>query len=337
MSKSRSLRLVSVAVAAVAAVAMLVAAAASASGHQVRVGVLKFGTVHWELDVIKTHAFAEKQGIDLQIVELGSKRATAVALQGGGADVIVTDWIWVSRQRVEGRDYAFAPYSLSVGGLMVRPDSGIAELSDLAGRKVGVAGGPVDKSWLLLQAYAKRGGLDLSTAVEPTFGAPPLLNELMQRGDLPAVLNFWHYNARLKAAGMQELLTTAEILPELGVARPIPLLGWVFNRAWANEHQDALDGFLRASYSAKHLLLESDEEWKRLEPKMKVSGAATAAALRDAYRLGIPRRFAEADREAAARAFAILAAEGGEKLVGASDTLDPGTFWTEFDPERWRE
>ena len=158
MSKSRSLRLVSVAVAAVAAVAMLVAAAASASGHQVRVGVLKFGTVHWELDVIKTHAFAEKQGIDLQIVELGSKRATAVALQGGGADVIVTDWIWVSRQRVEGRDYAFAPYSLSVGGLMVRPDSGIAELSDLAGRKVGVAGGPVDKSWLLLQAYASAGG-----------------------------------------------------------------------------------------------------------------------------------------------------------------------------------
>ena len=333
MSMSRLLRPRLLAVVAM----MLVTTVAAASGHQVRVGVLKFGTVHWELDVIQTHKLAEQQGIDLQIVKFGSKRATSVALQGGGADIIVTDWIWVSRQRAEGRDYAFAPYSLSVGALMVRPDSGIAELADLAGRKVGVAGGPVDKSWLLLQAYAKRGGLDLAAAVEPTFGAPPLLNELMRRGDLPAVLNFWHYNARLKAAGMQELLPAVEILPALGVERPIPLLGWVFNRSWANENRDAVAGFLRASYSAKHLLLESDEEWKRLEPKMKVSDAATAAALRDAYRLGIPRRFGEADREAAARAFAILAAEGGEKLVGASDTLDPGTFWTEFDPARWRE
>ena len=334
MSKRRTLHIVSV---AVAAVTMLIAAAASASDHQVRVGVLKFGTVHWELDVIRTHGLAERQGIDLQIVELGSKRATAVALQGGGADVIVTDWIWVSRQRAEGRDYAFAPYSLSVGGLMVRPDAKIAALADVQGRKVGVAGGPVDKSWLLLQAYAKREGLDLSKSVEPTFGAPPLLNELIKRGDLPAVLNFWHYNARLKAAGMQELLTTAEILPELGITRPIPLLGWVFNRAWADAHRDALDGFLRASYTAKHLLLESDAEWERLEPKMKVSDAATAAALRDAYRLGIPREFGEADREAAARTFEILAREGGEKLVGSSDTLTPGTFWTEFDPARWKK
>ena len=316
--------------------AMFIATAASASGHTVRVGVLKFGTVHWELDVIRTHKLAERQGIDLRIVELGSKRATAVALQGGGADVIVTDWIWVSRQRADGRDYAFAPYSLSVGGLMVRPDAGIAGLADLRGRKVGVAGGPVDKSWLLLQAYARRAGLDLAVSVEPTFGAPPLLNELIKRGELPAVLNFWHYNARLKALGMQEFLTTGEVLSALGVDRPIPLLGWVFNRTWANEHRRALEGILRASYTAKHLLLESDAEWERLEPQMKVSDATTAAALRDAYRRGIPREFGEADREAAARAFAILAREGGEKLVGASDTLMPGTFWTEFDPARWR-
>ena len=319
-----------------AVVAMLVAISAAASGHDVRVGVLKFGTVHWELDVIEHHGLDEAQRIDMRIVELGSKRATAVALQGGAADLIVTDWIWVSRQRAEGRDYAFVPYSLAVGGLMVRSDSGISELAHLQGRKVGVAGGPVDKSWLLLQAYAKQSGMDLSEVVEPTFGAPPLLNELIRRGDLPAVLNFWHYNARLKAAGMRELLTTADILPALGVERPMPLLGWVFNRTWASENRDAIDGFLRASYGAKHLLLESDTEWERLEPKMKVSDRATAAALRDAYRLGIPRRFDHADREAAARTFAILAREGGEKLVGASDTLAPGTFWTQFDPAQWQ-
>ena len=313
------------------AAALSLPSLAGAGDSRVRVGVLEFGTVNWELDVIATHGLAEREGVDLEVVGLGGKRATAVALQGGAADIIVTDWIWVSRQRAEGRDYTFVPYSLSVGGLMVHPDAGIAELEDLRDRKVGIAGGPVDKSWLLLQAYAKSKGIDLAESTEPTFGAPPLLNELIQRGDLPAVLNFWHYNARLAAAGMQELVTVREILPALGIERPIPLLGWVFNRGWAEENREALDGFLRASYAAKHLLLESDAEWERLHPRMKVSDPATAAALRDAWRAGVPQSFDEADREAAARTFAILAREGGEELVGSSDALAPGTFWTEFD------
>ena len=246
-----------------------------------------------------------------------------------------TDWIWVSRQRAEGRDYTFVPYSLSVGGLMVRPDAGIAGLADLQGRKVGIAGGPVDKSWLLLQAYARSEGIDLSASMEPTFGAPPLLNELIGRGDLPAVLNFWHYNARLAAAGMQELVSVLAILPALGIERPIPLLGWVFSRTWANDNRDALDGFLRASYAAKHLMLESDAEWQRLQPRMKVDDRETAAALRDAWRAGVPRSFDDADREAASMTYAILAREGGEELVGTSTTLAPETFWTGFDVPEW--
>ncbi len=303
----------------------------------VRVGVLKFGTVNWELDVIQTHGFADREGVDLRVVALGSKRATAVALQGGGADVIVTDWIWVSRQRAEGRDYAFVPYSLAVGGLMVRPDAGIATLADLAGKRVGVAGGPVDKSWLLLQAYARREGKDLADMVEPTYAAAPLLNELITRGELPAVLNFWHYNARLEAAGMQELISVADILPALGVEGEVPLLGWVFDRQWAQENRTVLEGFLRASYAAKRLLLESDAEWKRLEPQMKVSNPATAAALRDAYRAGVPRRFDARDHDAARRVFAVLAREGGTKLVGSSEQLTPGTFWTGFEVPSWSQ
>jgi NitT/TauT family transport system substrate-binding protein len=311
-------------------------APASAAENTVRAGVLKFGTVQWELDVIKTHGLAAAEGVDLQVVPYGASRATAIALQGGAVDVIVSDWIWVSRQRAEGRDYTFVPHSLAVGGLIVRPDAGIEALDDLAGKRVGVAGGPVDKSWLLLQAYAKRDGRNLAEMVEPTFGAPPLLNELIGRGDLPAVLNFWHYNARLKAAGMRELIAVAEILPALGVQGPVPLLGWVFDRTWAEANRDAVLGFLRASYAAKRILLESDAEWARLRPKLKVKDDATATALRDAYRQGIPRRFDERDRESAAKVFAVLAREGGAKLVGSSDSLAPGTFWTEFELPSWR-
>ena len=91
------------------AAALSLPSLAGAGDSRVRVGVLEFGTVNWELDVIATHGLAEREGVDLEVVGLGGKRATAVALQGGAADIIVTDWIWVSRQRAEGRDYNFVP------------------------------------------------------------------------------------------------------------------------------------------------------------------------------------------------------------------------------------
>ena len=112
----------------------------------------------------------------------------------------------------------FIPFSSTVGALMVPPDSDIASLADLKGKKIGVAGGPLDKSWLLLQGLAaKRHGMDLAAEVEPVYGAPPLLNEKVQTGELDAVLNYWHFAARLDAKGYEELVGVEEAIGELGV------------------------------------------------------------------------------------------------------------------------
>lgn len=301
---------------------------AAQAGERVRVGVLKFGTVNWELDVIRAHRFAEREGIELEVLPLATKNATNVAIQGGAVDMIVSDWIWVSRQRAMGRTYTFAPYSMALGAIMTRPDAGVETLAGLKGKRLGVAGGPVDKSWLLLRAYARKTlGEDLATLVEPNFAAPPLLNQLALRGEVPAVLNYWHYAARLEAAGLRSLVKVTDVLSELGVATPIPLVGWVFDQEWADAHRDAVAGFFRASRAAKRMMLESDAEWDRLRPLMKVRDDAEFRALREAYRAGIPRRFGAPEVEAARRVFEILAREGGEALVGSSRILSPGTFW----------
>jgi NitT/TauT family transport system substrate-binding protein len=305
---------------------------AAAQGDQpVRVGVLKFGTVSWELDVMQTHGLAAREGAEPRVVALASPGATAVALQGGAVDLIVSDWIWVSRQRAQGRPYTFVPYSLTVGGIMVRPDGAIRQLADLRGRRLGVAGGPVDKSWLLLRAYGRRVlGEDLAKVVEPSFGGPPLLNELMLRGDLPAVLNYWQYGAQLKAAGMRELIGIPEVLRGLGVPEAVPLLGWVFDERWAAQNRKTLTAFLRAAYAAKRILLTSDAEWERIRPLTGAGDTPGLHALRDAFREGVPRRFGPAEVEAAGRVFDVLAREGGEELVGSSRSLSPGTFWDGF-------
>lgn len=297
----------------------------------VRVGVLEFGTVNWELKIIQSAGLAKKHGIDLQVVPLASSDASTVALQGGAVDMIVSDWIWVTRQRAESNLYTFAPYSNAVGSVMVRADSGIQKVTDLKGKKLGIAGGPYDKTWLLLRAYAQRNlGVDLTQLTQPSYAAPPLLNELMLRGQVDAALNFWHYASRLEVAGMQTLIDMPEILKGLGIEKPIPLIGWVFRDDWAAANSAAVHGFLAASYEAKGILSSSDMAWDQLKPDMRAENDAVFQVLRTNYRAGIPTCADPDSLAAVAATFKILADTGGEKLVGKSKSLASGTFWPGF-------
>jgi NitT/TauT family transport system substrate-binding protein len=305
--------------------------AADAAPVTLRVGVLQFGTVNWELDVVQANKLAHKRGLNLKIVPLASGDASTVALQGGAVDVIVSDWIWVTRQRAEGMDFSFAPYSNAVGSLMVRADSGIRTVADLKGRSIGISGGPSDKTWLLLRAYAsKKFGLDLLTAARPVYAAPPLLNELALSAQVDAALNVWHYDARLEANGMRALIKLPEILAGLGVDKPMPLIGWVFHEDWANQNREALGRFLAASQEAKALMAQSDAEWERIRPLMRAEDNATFVALKNGYRNGIANCEHADSQATVASVFKVLAEAGGEKLVGKSKTLSGGTFWNGF-------
>ena len=300
----------------------------------IKVGVLKFGTVNWVLNVIKHHELDKKYGVDLQVTGLGSKKASHVSIQGGAVDMIVSDWIWVSRQRAEKRDYTFVPYSNATGSVMVKKESSIKKLADFEGKKLGVAGGPVDKSWLFLRAYTQKTlGKDMVKMVEPSFGAPPLLNKLAKRDEVDGVLNFWHFTAKLKSTGFRPIVTMPDVLKELGVDRPIPIIGWVFSEEFGAKNTNAVSGFIKASEDAKKLLLESDEEWVRIRKKMKAKSDDMFINLRDAFRAGVPRCFGAEEKQAATSAFAILSKLGGKKLVGKSTELADGTFWKLYQTE----
>ncbi|MCL6707917.1 ABC transporter substrate-binding protein [Pseudomonas sp. R2.Fl] len=303
------------------------AAGQAAAAEVVRVGVLKFGTVSWELDTIKRHKLDEKHGITVDVQAFASEDATNVALMAGAVDMIVSDWLWVSRQRATGQDLTFVPYSTAVGAVMVPPDSPIDTLGDLAGKTLGVAGGPLDKNWLLIQAMAKKDhSVDLSSASTIVYGAPPLLTEKVQQGELDAVLNFWNYCARLEAKGFRRLVGGQEAASALGSSGPIVALGYIFHDAWAKDHPAAIEGFVKASADAKALLERSDEEWTALAP-MIPGEEAERRAMRDRYREGIPRASPDEVEKDAKALYSVLAGIGGDELVGPSKELMPGTFW----------
>jgi NitT/TauT family transport system substrate-binding protein len=309
-------------------VALALSAQTPASAGTVKIGVLKFGTVSWELDTIRRNGLDRTEGLDLQVVDLASTAATTVALQAEDVDVIVTDWLWVTRQRAEGAGFTFVPYSTSVGSLMLPPDSTVTTLADLQGKKLGIAGGPVDKSWLVIRAAAaQRHGIELDQAVEKVFAAPPLLNEEILSGRLDGVLNYWNFVAHLEAKGFRKLVDVEEAARDLGIRSRVPLLGYVFDETWAEGHKDDVLALVRASRKAKDLLARSDAEWEHLRPLIRAPDEATFIALRNGFRKGIPDSWGDAERTDAARLFAVMAKLGGEELVGKSTELQPGTFW----------
>jgi NitT/TauT family transport system substrate-binding protein len=332
-------RLVSLIAGALVAVMAAMPMAATASGPvpvetapvdpvPVRIGLVKFGTVAWEMDTIRQHGLDEANGVRISVVEMATNDSGKIALQAGAVDLIVSDWPWVARQRAEGADFSFAPYSKAVGALLTGPQSGIAGLADLPGKRIGVAGGPLDKSWLLLRALSRKElGFDLADRTELVFGAPPLLNQEFAQGRIDAVLTYWHYAARLEAEGAKTLLTVADIARKLGNGADIPMLGFVFRESWAAQHEAALQGFLRASRQAKALLANSDAEWVRLGPLLGTDTPSVRTALKAGYSAGILDHWGEEERRNAEALYGTLAALGGDKLVGRAKTLDPGTFW----------
>jgi NitT/TauT family transport system substrate-binding protein len=306
--------------------ATLLTTAAWAEAPTLRAAVLKFGTVNWELNTIKHHAMDADNGFDLQVQGMAGGSAAKVAFQGGEADVIVSDWLWVARQRAAGKDYVFIPYSKAVGGLMVGKDSTAQSLADLKGAKIGIAGGPLDKSWLILQAYAeKHYGLDLAQETEQVFGAPPLIFKSALSGETAGAINFWHFMAKMEASGMRKLIDVSDAASDLGLDPNTPLLGYVVKGELLRENPDLVNGLAAASRAAKDMLAADDAEWDRLRPKMNAKTDAQFDALKVGFRAGIPAA-GPVDEDAAARMLSLMVELGGEELLGKATELPQGTF-----------
>src|ERR1700730_17852278 len=128
--------------------------ASKAHADRFRVAVQKTGTLAWELDVVKRHGIDRKLNLTIDTVELASTEAGKLALKGGSSDLILSDWLWVARERSLGDTLVFYPTSSALGAVMAPAQSSIRSVLDLKKKKLAVAGGPLDKSWLLLQAFA---------------------------------------------------------------------------------------------------------------------------------------------------------------------------------------
>lgn len=295
----------------------------------VRLTSVKFGSVSWLIDTIRQEGIDKKHDLDLKVVEVANNPAAPIALLSGAADVIVSDWTWALRQRARGGDLKFAPYSSALGSVMVRNDSPIKTLGDLAGKKIGVAGTGIDKSWILLRAYSRKVlGKDIARISEPVFGAAPLVTEEFRNGRLDAVLNFWTYAARLSASGSRQLLTMADVIAAMGVAPTPALVGFIWSDKAVKDKAVPVETLLAAVNDANAILAKSDAAWERLRPLIKPASDAELKAIKDYYRSGITSAWGAAETQAAEKLTNLLIELGDAELVGDGTRFDQNLFHT---------
>jgi len=314
---------------AAAAVSGAIALSTPASSEELpvlRLAALEYGTVNWELDTIRHHGLDTERGFILDVMGVAGGPAGRIAFQGGAADAFVSDWLWVARQRAAGKDYAFIPYSRAVGGVMVPEASPAESLAALAGGRIGIAGGPLDKSWLILRAFAEQEyGIDLAGGTEQVYGAPPLIFKTALDGDLDAAINYWHFTAKMEAGGMRKLIDVAAAAVALGLDPNTPLLGYVVKGELLRDDPELVAALADASRAAKTLLATDDAAWSRLRPRMRAETDAQFDALVAGFRAGIPDP-GPVDEAAADRMLRLMAELGGEELLGAATSLPDGVF-----------
>jgi NitT/TauT family transport system substrate-binding protein len=299
-------------------------AARAQAAPTLRLGILPFGTVQWIADVITHHKIDAAHGFSLQTVTLANTEAGKVALMGNAVDVAVSDWPFVASQRAHGGHLTFAPFSGSLGGVMVPGNAPLRMLADLKGKRLGVAGGAQDKSWLLVRAAARSAGLDLERDCTLSFGAPPLLDASLRHGDLDALLTFWNFAARLQAAGYRQLVSVSECARMLGFEASPALVGYVFDDSWARAHPALIAGFLAAAADAAHLLATEPDEWTRIRPLMDAKDDAVFTALRQRFLAGLSHPTPATLEQQALKLTALLSKDAPRSRM---TSLPTGVFW----------
>ncbi len=286
--------------------------------------VLQFGTPHWELDHLKRHGLDKANGFELRVRLVADLPASRLALSSGSVDGAVSDLLWAQQRYEAGTAYRYVPFSSQIGEVLVGADSDIRTLADLRGKRIGVAGGPDGLGWLLLQKAAAAQGVELAREATVQYAAPPLLGQALRRGQLDALLTFWHFSARMRGeGGVRSAFRLADLARTVGLDTDLPILGYLFADAWAREHPDLLQAFDRALRQTKRQLAAEPEQWQAIRPLMRADSDAVFAALRDSFVEGIPQPLDNTRIDALQRLLILSGAERTAVMPAALFQSEP--------------
>lgn len=305
-------------------------AMAAGTSTVITAGMQASGTFSWMLHAIEYFGIDDELGISINGVTYATKEATELALMAGDVDVTVDDFVNVVLMR--SRDVpvrAVYPYTLALGGLIVRNDSDIESIADLRGKVIGAAS-LSDKSLLILRVLTtSKYGFDPQFDSETMAAAAPLMSELASRGDMDAVLPFWHFAARMVGTGeFREIATVHGMLDELGMSSDLPNLVVLAND---NMDRQALGKFLQALDMAAERMKHDEGIWESIlaEGLYSLPDESLMTSVRERWEASLPGQWNDDIVQGLVELVEEMVRVAGAEVVG-TETLDTDAYSTEF-------
>jgi len=310
-------------------------AALAQDTHTVQVGQQASGTFSWITHAIRYYGLDMKYDLNLVEDVYASKPASQLALQAGEVDVIVDDFIGAVNMREAGVPVrAIWPFSKATGGIVVPADSEIQTVADLQGHTIAAAA-LNDKSMLILRAYLTSNyGFDPQDDGMVMQAAAPLMQGLLNEGEIDAAIPYWHFVARMEGSGeFRDIQLVSDLLAEMGFRDDLPILV-VLGRDGADPA--ALTAFLAAMQEAIEMMkMDSNEGiWQSIldNELYSLPDESLFPAVRARWEAGIPEEWNQEMIDDLVALVDQLVEVAGADVVGV-ENLDASAYTTEYNPE----
>ncbi|MBO2457582.1 ABC transporter substrate-binding protein [Actinomadura violacea] len=209
--------------------------------------------------IAKQKGLFAKHGLDVTIMAGQSGSSIVAALQSGGANIGMVNYVTVFSGASHGLKLKFVAQSrvgqAGADGIFTKKGSAIRSMADLKGKKIGVpgTGSVADLVTDLRLAEAGVGPKDVKYVQVPV---PNALSSL-DNGQVDASWLTGTQESRARTAGNPRIIDAWA-----GSAGGFPIAGWAGTGAWINGHRAAVSQF-RAALNEASQLAQKDPELVR--------------------------------------------------------------------------
>lgn len=222
---------------------------ATAAPTVVQVGGLAQSQVQIVLDVLKTQGMDRKRDILVESRTYPTLDAVFTAIRVAQVDIGSGGWTAIAQFRSRNIPVVmFMPVGRGVSlDVMVRKDSPLRTLADLADRKIGSFAGASGTATVLLRVLTKNYyGYDPAETGRLQFAGPGLLPTLVERGELDAALMFDPVASRSLLSGKFRSLGNLSDIYREKVGDDFLWIGFSTNDTYMHANPRVLSGFAEA-------------------------------------------------------------------------------------------
>jgi NitT/TauT family transport system substrate-binding protein len=218
----------------------------------------------------------KKYGLEIQLVGLSSSGAGEQfnSLRSGDADMSAANYLEVLRQRQAGlKVRAIRAMTTFSNAVVSQPGKPYSKLADLKGARVGT-NSVTQLDWMILRAAGKKAyNFDISTDAQVTESAPPLLNQLIDRGQLDAALVFNpDFVLQPVSDGKLKIVTTVpKVMEDAGFDTQTFYLVYFLADSWRDKYPDGTARLVAAMDEAADLMAKDDSVWPGLAKRSGVT------------------------------------------------------------------